>query len=70
LNKLNRIAIVTALDAATLAFHIDTASAQAPRNERTFEFGEGRHLPFDVQRSAQPTERFQFYRHGWWYAEP
>jgi hypothetical protein len=72
LGKFGHLAIVAALGAATMAFHIDSASSQAPRprSERNFEFGEGRDLPFYADRSARPSERYQFYRNGWWYDTP
>jgi hypothetical protein len=72
LSKLSRVTMAMMLGAATLALHAETASSQAPRprSDRTFEFGEGRALPYYVPRSGSPTERFQFYRHGWWYEEP
>jgi hypothetical protein len=72
IKKISRFAIVAALGAGTLAFHVDSASAQAPRprNDRTFEFGEGRNVPCDVSRKGTPNERYQYYRKGWWYDSP
>lgn len=72
LSKFSRITIAMVLGAATLAFHVDSASSQAPRprSDRTFEFGEGRDLPFYVERKGQSNDRYRYYRKGWWYDTP
>jgi hypothetical protein len=72
LKKLSGIAAAAALAATTLAFHAGDASAQAPRpkSDRTFEQGEGRGLPFQVERRGTPNDRFRYYRKGWWYDTP
>lgn len=72
LKKLSHMALASALGLATLAFHIGDASAQAPRprSDRNFEFGQGRAVPGEVERSGQRTERFRYYHLGWWYETP
>lgn len=70
--RFTHTAIAAVLAISTLGILADTASSQAPRprSDRTFEFGEGRALPFYVARSGTPTDRFRYYRRGWWYEEP
>jgi BA14K-like protein len=72
LKKLGRIAIAAALGVATLAYHIESSSAQTPRPTRSkaFEQGQGRNLPYYVSRNGGQNEGHPYYHRGWWYNVP